>query len=290
MKIQMKEKIICYKKQLFRLLGIVFGIIGAVSVFLPIQLSVMEGMEILGIILLVVAIVAACMTVFAISRKSREVYSVGKTKIIFEYMDMKDVLAMEDKTQDNYTVVIPINTFLNLVGDRSIVKKNSIHKLWLDHLFEKSGVEFERSVLENAKVKKTSADFTATEPIGRIGDWFFLTASDIGYETNVRFLLLEVNNLKDKNGKKIVSELSKEQYIVGIQSLIEAIPDVLELEEKVYMPLIGAGNANVGKSPDIMDIMESMLRFNKGILRQEIHVVLNEKYKDETPLYLLKEI
>lgn len=286
----MKEKIICYKKQLFRLLGIVFGIIGAVSVFLPIQLSVMEGMEILGIILFVVAIGAACMTVFAISRKSREVYSVGKTKIIFEYMDMKDVLAMEDKMQDNYTVVIPINTFLNLVGDRNIVKKNSIHKLWLDHLFEKSGVEFERSVLENAKVKKTSADFTAAEPIGRIGDWFFLTASDIGYETNVRFLLLEVNNLKDKNGKKIVSELSKEQYIVGIQSLIEAIPDVLELEEKVYMPLIGAGNANVGKSPDIMDIMESMLRFNKGILRQEIHVVLNEKYKDETPLYLLKEI
>lgn len=286
----MKEKLLYYKKHLFSLLGIVFGIAGAISVFLPIQLSFIEGIKTLSIVFFCVAIMAACLTAFTISRKSIEVYHAGKTRIIFEYMDMKNVMSSGDEIRDNYTVVIPINTFLNLVGDRNITKSKSIHKLWLDYLFEKRGIEFDRSILEHAKVKKSSADFTATEPIGEIGDWFFLTPSELGYDTKVRFLLIEVNDLEDKNGKKIVSALSKEQYIVVIQSLIEAIPDVLDLEEKVYIPLIGAGNANVGKPMDIMDIMESMLRFNKGILRQEVHVILNEKYKNDTPLYLLKQI
>lgn len=59
--------------------------------------------------------------------------------------------------------------------------------------------------------------------------------------------------------------------------------------EKVYIPLIGSGAGKVGSPKDIMVFMKELLRFNKTSLHQEVHVVVNEKQKNDVPIYELRK-
>ena len=284
----MKDIIKQWLSDFIKLLGTVFGILGAISVFLPLadvtSSNIWTRIGILLGFVIVIALASSVWTYCVIHKKKKNVYSSVKTNIIFEYADINDILKAADADSESITVVVPVNTNLEIGFKRELILKNTIHRLCLDYIFERRGTDIDKVFLDRIPIKKDGFDST-----GKIGDWFLITAKDLEIASNIQFLFVEFFDTIEKNGKIINAELDKQQFIIGLQSLISAIPYVLDPESKVYVPLIGAGAGNVGKPKDIMHFMKAMLRFNKAKLRQEIHVVINEKYKSETPIYQLGE-
>lgn len=284
----MKDIIKQWLSDFIKLLGTVFGILGAISVFLPLadvtSSNIWTRIGILLGFVIVIALASSVWTYCVIHKKKKNVYSSVKTNIIFEYADINDILKAADADSESITVVVPVNTNLEIDFKRELILKNTIHRLCLDYIFERRGTDIDKVFLDRIPIKKDGFDST-----GKIGDWFLITAKDLEIASNIQFLFVEFFDTIEKNGKIINAELDKQQFIIGLQSLISAIPYVLDPESKVYVPLIGAGAGNVGKPKDIMHFMKAMLRFNKAKLRQEIHVVINEKYKSETPIYQLGE-
>ena len=221
---------------------------------------------------------------FDVAKNNTTLYEKEKTKIIFEYGDLKEIIANEENASKSFTVVVPVNTHLNYIGNRMQIKEDSIHRLCLEYLHEKMGNELDVNILNTVKVKKQRIK---ENNVGEIGDWFYVTPEDMGIEGKVRFLFLESSELEERNGKIVIKELTKEQYLTSIQSLLEAISYVSDQKEKVYLPLIGAGNGNVAKSKDIMQVMRAMLYFNRQKLRQEIHVIINQENRKDVPIYQL---
>ena len=274
-----------------KILGIFFGLLGAVAILFPLADISANNIFIRVVILFTILAVAFIASLIGyliyIKRKSNCVYSAGSTKIIFEYGDLNQII--QDKQQlDEKWIVVPVNTSLEYVFNREVVKDNTVHQACLDYLYSKMQKEVEISVLKKIKIKKGNIDFSKNKYGGKIGNWFLLLPEDLGIEDNgERFIFLEVFDSVEINGLKNNKELSREQYLSAMQSLMEAIPQLLIQEQKIYIPLIGAGAGNVGKPNDIMHFMKALLRFNKRELRQEIHVIILDKYRKEIPIYEL---
>ena len=270
----------------------IFGILGAVSIFLPLAdvtpSNVWIRVLIIVAIALLIAIIAVIRTCQMVKSNSKCLYSKGPTRVIFEYSDMRNVIETAISTGDETTIVVPINTDLKNDFNKDYIHehgKNTIHDICLQYIYEKSDLTENKPLFELTQIKKDGFDEN-----GKIGDWFLLQTKSIGIKDgNLQFMFIEFYDIEKIDGKPQNSALSKEQFTVTLQSLVSAISHVLPHESKIYIPLIGAGAGNVGKSKDIMHFVKAMLRFNKKDLRQEIHVVVNKKYRDETPIYQLSE-
>ena len=281
-------------KNTIKTLGAVFGVFGAISIFFPLTEVTRENIvprsACLLIVIVIVAIVSFIWTRSMIKRKSISVFADVNTKIVFEYADIKQILDNACGDKNKITVVVPVNTRLDKVFDRDYIRDGTIHRICLDYINTKIVQEkkhefsLNKSILENVKIKKDGFAIN-----GKLGDWFLLTSEELGINGNIQFMFAEIFNLEEKNGKIVNSELKKEQYLSLIQMLISTIPDAVDHENQVYIPLIGAGYGKIGTPENIMHIMNALLRFNKEALHQEIHVFINEKYKDSTPIYRLIE-
>lgn len=287
-----KQWISCFIK----ILGLVYGILGAASIFLPLADVTQENICIrffmLFGIIVVVAISALIWVIVIISKKSKMIYSKGTTKIIFEYSDINEIIRDSSIETNDITVIIPINTNLNSnanntlpsVFERERIYKNTIHRACLDYIYEQTGKELTPEILKDLKIKKDNFDYN-----GRKGDWFLLKTLNKDSNKKIDFLFAEFFDLEEKDGKPIISKLKKNLYIDILQTVILTICKT-ERESKIYVPLIGAGAGDVDNPKEIMHFMKSMLRFNKSDLRQEIHVVINEKYRKDAPIYQLTKI
>lgn len=273
-------------------LSIAFGVLGAISIFWPLSDVTLDNMLIRSLILvaIVIGIVAICwiVTYQQTKRKSHKVYKSGKTSIYFDYDDIGEILKKSSNSEKAFTVVVPVNTMLKHVFNRNIVKPNTIHRACLDYIYEKQQKELSIETLAGIEKKKGKFIFSNGEPKGKIGDWFILGPEDLSIDSKVSFLFLETYNIVEINGTLNNEPLSKESYLSVVQCLMNAIPEQLNIEDCIYIPLIGAGAGNIGKPIDIMHIMNAILRFNKGQLRQEIHVIISDKNREECPIYQLE--
>lgn len=274
--------------------GSIFGMLGALAVLFPLtdisENNIFERSVILVSILTIVILISIISYVIYTKRKSKCVYNVGSTKIFFDYGDFNQIIKDEQNLFEKCTIVVPVNTSLEYVFDRDVIKENTVHRICLDYFYDKMQKSIDPQVLKNIEIKKGNIDFTKSKYGGKIGNWFLLTSGDLGLEeTGKNFLFLEVFDIEETNGIKNNKTLSREKYLSAMQSLMDAIPQLLNHEDKIYIPLIGAGAGNVGKPRDIMHFMKSILRFNKKDLRQEIHVIVFYKQKKELPIYELTQ-
>lgn len=277
-----------FYENLLKVWGALFGILGAITVILPISevLTSWKGRVILFLIIIAaVLIIAVTITFLLIKHTTNTVYSKEKTRITFEYNNIEKI--MNDEKNGHSVVVVPINTELDFLGDIDTISQNSVHGACLKYLNQK-GITIDKTFIEKTKFKRNGIEAFGIK--GEIGDWFLLKPSHLGIDSNIHFLFLEVNDMEKKGTYFSPKSMSKEEYYLCLDSLMEAISDVTELDEKIYIPLIGAGNAKVGKTKDIMFFMESFLRFNKAKLLRDIHVVIPKNKKNEAPIYLLRKI
>lgn len=287
-KTKMKDRNKLFTKFILKVWGIVFGILGAITVIFPINeifLDWKNRVIVFGILIFIIIVSTIVATFYSMNIKTKIVYSKESTKISFEYDDFGKIL--KENHSETCTVVIPINTELQFLGAVGEIKENSVHGACLKYL-EDNNVHIDKSIINEAKYKNISSEGNRDK--GKIGDWFLVTPEMLGLSCKIQFLFLEINDLEKKETYFSIKSLSKEEYYTCLAYMTSAIADATGIEEKIYIPLLGAGNALVGKTKDIMFFMEGFLRFNKASILRDIHVVIPVKKKDEAPIYLLRNI
>lgn len=275
------------------LLSLGFGIIGSITVLFPldvvIELNIWIRALIFFLFLLLLFVVSLVWIKYEKNKKRKRIYSLEKAQVYFEYGDIRQTLANEAEVKEKFTIVVPVFTDVGSLFDHNLIKETSIHGICLNYLSNKLGQKLDIEVLKKAKGTGHEAFVNQEVSVGKIGQWFFLKPDELGVDAKIRFLFIETCNLIDKNGVKSIDLPSKDQYLLSIQSLFDAMK-TLEEGEKIYIPLIGAGNGNAGTNVEIMYILAAMLRFNKDKLKQEVHVVVDEKLRNEVPIHQLQNI
>lgn len=265
-----------------KIAGVLFGLLGAVAIFVPLpnvtSSNIWQRILILGLVIAGIIIASVIYTYYIIHKRSNNVYKHGNTKVYFEYADIKDIIKKGHQTKDITTIVVPINTKLDTVFDVNVVIEGTIHRLALDQLLN-GNEKPNRGFIDTIKKKKDGFD-----PNGRVGDWFIISGKDFGRDGNIQFAFVEVYDIIEENGQ-YKNVLTKEQFLIALQSVIYSI----ENESKAYIPLIGDGAGRVGDSRDLMHIMYAMLLYNRNLLNGEVHVVIHEKKREDTPIYELSE-
>ena len=110
----------------------------------------------------------------------------------------------------------------------------------------------------------------------KIGDFCY-----IKNVKNVNYLLVATCDLtKDK--KSICTET---QYFCGIQKMIDTLAHECDLQEKIFLPIIGGGYAFMEKSnQELLEILSEVLIFNIQKLQHEIVIIVYEKLKDQVSI------
>lgn len=236
--------------------------------------------------LLAVVIFAFAITIIILfvkkKRNKKVVFSSEKAYVQFEYGDLNKILE-NDSNIDKCTIAIPANTKLDIVFDRNIIKKDSVHGICLNYIFRKRNKEIEKSILHNIKRKNENFNFD-----GEIGDWFILTPEDLEIDSKFDFLFVEANNVKKENGQDINEDPKREETLTAIQTLIKAVTS-LDNKTEVYIPLVANGHARALSCLESLELIYSLLKYNKDSLFQNIHVVIYEKQKEYAPIYQLEK-
>ena len=283
------EYLALWTKSLVKTGGVTFGVLGAASVIFPLanlsRNNIEERIQLFVVIILLIMLMALVHTILVVKKKSKTLYSSVKTRIVFEYNDLRKIIR-EDR---RLTIVVPIHTRLDLLGDETKISERSVHRIFYEYLREKN-TNIDLNLLQSAEKKQMLNGYN--ENVGQIGDWILLTSTELGFETNIKFLLIEEDEVEEKEGGFLgLKTLNKDEYVQGLISLINAIILSVEDEECVYIPLVGAGKANVIKPRDAMFLMEGILRFFKRDLRHEVHIVISEKdKKNGAEIHQLREI
>lgn len=254
-------------------IGIVYAVTTAIITFIPID-DVLNLINCNTIGYKISFLLFPCLISLVIAltnvgnKKCITVFSKEKKRIQLEYGNIKDYI-IDNSQNEPYTVVIPINTHLSIVGDKRYIRENSIHGLWIEHM-NSCGYNAD-SIKGLVARQKTLSD----ESVCKIGDFAYI--KDI---KNVNYMLIascEIDNAK--------SQCSTKQYFIALQSLIEALAVECKIQEKIYIPVIGGGYAYMQKTnQQLLRVMSEVLIFNESILQHEIHVVVFEDLKDEIQL------
>ena len=233
------------------------------------------------IVLLFVSLFTAFITCLFCQENKRVLYEKEKCKITVEYGDFNNIISLQ-QVSEPYTVVIPINNSLEHLTDVSVIKLKSIHGIWLktalkyfEEKKEVSGKEPQQSLRDVLKNRSLESKQTA-----EIGNCFYIKGI---YGVNY---LLAVTCTLDKTQ----SQCSDLQYFDGLQHMIEYLSKECDLQEKVYIPIIGGGYAFMNKSnKELLPVMIEMLVYNSNKLQHDIHVVIYDKLKKDIPLYYLNK-
>lgn len=242
---------------------------------------------------LVILCLLALIIAIIISQLKKEVilFSKETASVKAKYGNMADFIA-DNTDGERYTVVIPINNDLNVVGDFkkiSMYGKGSMHYFWLSQMkkwLEGKNVRddaAQQTEIENLVKNNLRGSKPNKQGLCKIGDHSYIR--DIN---NVNYLLIVTAEIKTISGAP-KSTYTDKQYFETLQSLIEVIGASCPQSEKVYVPIIGGGYAHKNQSnKELLRIMAEVMIYNSSILKHEITIIIYEKLKHEVPLFTLK--
>lgn len=196
-----------------------------------------------------------------------------KTKIYIQYDNMKRYIC--DNNDTPYTVVVPVNTHINVIGDSTVIKPKSIHGYWLEHMKNKG---YDANTLKEEVMNKMSVQDPAC--ICEIGDFAYIKNIE-----NVNYMLVASCEIDEDNK----SHCTIDQYFDGLQALIRALSKECDLQEKIYIPVIGGGYAFMEKTnQELLRIIIELFFFNISKFQHEIHIIVYEDLKEQIHLLQYK--
>lgn len=269
-----------YKKNLKKVSSFIFTILATVSVFFPLgnvsKNNIIVRLFVFMAICLCIILIAVVLTWINNNKNSVVIYSKGKTTIEFLYRDLNTIL--DECFNKKSTIVVPINTYLPWVGEKKNLRESSIHYQVLSYL-NNHGISIDKVSVSKIKRKKLTM---IDNDNCTIGDWFIIQLNDYGIESDLKFLFIVNGTLRVDDGRVNNEQPTKKEFLITLQGLCDAIPAQTDMEEPVFMPLLGAGNTKFGNTTDVMHIISDILEFNQSDLLQHISVFIDPRFKNET--------
>lgn len=260
--------------------GIIFTLTTIIIAFIPLddileKLNMNEiGFKIMLILILcIIAFVFALICIIHSENKGVVLFSKEQTSIDVKFGNICEY--MNDSKTKNQTIVVPINTYIDTVGDKDLVRKGSIHRFWIEIM---EGCNYDKSSIGNLVIRNINTKVTNMKC--KIGDYSFIKNIN-----RVDYLLVatcEVNN----SGQSVCDE---QQYFHGLQAVVNAIVSKCDIGQEIYIPVIGGGYAFMEKTnQELLRMMAETLIFNCKKLQHKIHIIVYEKLKDDIKLGSLR--
>lgn len=180
---------------------------------------------------------------------------------------------MKDNTGGaHYTVVFPVNKDMDRILNPERIKPSSVHGQWLSYL----------QTLPPDEYRNVEKQLENCRP--RVGDCLLVRNT-----RNVDYILAVSSTVQDE--QPVCTETD---YLKTMQSLIKAMKTHCQTQERVYMPIIGAGNSSLsGKTMQALLRMQTeVLMFNTDLLKARAKILVYDdpdgKMRKDIRLYALR--
>lgn len=232
----------------------------------------------LGIIL--IAMICAAVTVLC--RNSKRIFGDINKGAELCYGDI--IRIGFPKKEQRRIVVIPVNRCFDLSCEGSLISRRSIHGQWIERYI---GNDDERVQLTN-KIQQILTDrgeqfdllHIADKCDGNLKRYRPGTVVELAGGKNVSFYLLALSEFD----KDLRAHCSEADFYATLQGLLEYY-DIHGMGEDMYCPVMGDHIVRPTRdTKDIISLMLSVLRFNRGKIHGKIHVVVYDKMKSEIPI------
>lgn len=181
-------------------------------------------------------------------------------------------------------VVIPVNRCFDLSCEGNLISRRSIHGQWLEKYIGNTNERVQLSY----KIQKTLAergeqfDLLRKEDKcdGNLKRYRPGTVVELAGKNNITFYLLALSEFD----KDLRAHCSETDFYATLQGLLEYY-DIHGMGEDLYCPVMGDHIVRPTRdTSDIISLMLSVLRFNRGKIHGNIHVVVYDKMKAEIPI------
>lgn len=162
-------------------------------------------------------------------------------------------------------IVIPVNEYFDThVGD-GIISPTSVHGKWIKQFYEDKIFDLDDIIRQKLSVCTPIGN--TRRGIAKAEKYELGTCIDIA-EGNSTYVLVALTHFNNANH----AYLERRDYPVVFDKLMSHLQD-MQIEEPIYMPLIGTGLSRLGRSPqrilnflvDTIDFKYSELKFPQGM-------------------------
>ena len=228
-----------------------------------------------------VAIVSATITVIA--RKQKRIFGDPNRGVILQYGDILKI-GFPKKSVPKRIVVIPVNRCFDLSFENGLVSRKTVHGQWIESFIRSDKDRDQVSADIQEFLLDKGAMFNELTPAqkkaGNLKRYSPGTVVELEGQDGITFYLLALSAF-DQNLK---AHCSEHEFFEALQGLVEYY-DAHGQGEDMYCPVMGDHIVRpTRETNDMISLILSFLRFNKGRIHGNIHLVVYEKMKGDVPI------
>lgn len=271
----------------------VFSLLGIVGTFVSLSEIAPEEWPAPYKILLSLGIVAVVWLFFFIAcsiwfEKKKWIEIIETNNDCHVYVQYGDVFSADEVGNPNErrTIVIPVNRCFDTIVDNDLVSEKSLHgiafkKLYTTGKYNENTLDIAIQVDLNNR-QKIAPDLIARSEKrkGNLKRYPIGTVSEIEASNNVVFFFMALSTFD----QGLTAHTTQEEYVLAMQRLIEYCNSRSQ-GYSVVMPLIGGGLSKTKNSErSILEYVVKLLKMNKNLITNDIHIVVRNSGKDVIPI------
>ena len=230
----------------------------------------------LGIAL--IAVIIAIAIVFC--RKQKRIFGDINKGVIICYGDLIDI-GFPTTNESKKIVVIPVNRCFDFSCENNLISRKSIHGQWVEHYIrsEQEVLQINQKVHQSLSMCGAKFDVLTREnkKVGNLERYQPGTIVELPGQNGIIFYLLALSELNED----LKAHCSETDFYEVIQGLLKYY-DAHGQGEDLYCPVMGDHIVRpTRETGDIINLMLSHFRFNRGQIHGNIHLVVYEKMKTD---------
>lgn len=258
-------------------MSLVFSMIGAISIFIPIN-EYINGIKNAVIILLAIVFFTFLSAVIAVFVKNKnDILCKNGKKVTVEFGDI-----LSEKYESNKKIIaISANRCFDTEVNNGLISSDKLHGKVIKKIEEKENISQEALNKKIQKIldKQNLCFEQLNKEEKRLGN---LKRYPVG--TVVEYNLQECNYYLlglCKLDENLHEQYTEQDQISVIQKLIEH-HNVYGNGKELILPIIGGGNTGPNKSEQtILELMVQLIKFNENFINSNIHIVVRKSAKNE---------
>ena len=273
------------------IIGFIYGIIGYVSLFVPLnevlpdEYNIWNKILISTIILIILWFLCfLIVSFFTIRKKRNEIVSINNGfKIYIQYGDLFSENEVINSLKRR-NIVIPVNRCFDTIVDDNIISTQTLHGKLFKKLYDQNVYTEEslNNLIQQQLINKKFEQIDENEKsAGNRKRYEIGTIVKVNATEREQYWLWGLSSFK--NG--LTAQTTMEEYCCAVQKLIEACDNKSD-GFPVVIPLVGAGLSRTNRSQeDIIQYLISAFKLNKDKLNSDIHIIVKEELKNKISIF-----
>lgn len=184
-------------------------------------------------------------------------------------------------------IIIPVNCCFDTIVDDKLISKKTLHGAAINHLCSDCNYSLEslNTLIQDQLATKPYITLSLDQkPSGNCKRYQVGTIVDIPEKGEDHYFLWALSSFDND----LKAHTTLDDYTLAVQKLVEACNTMAE-GYPVLVPLAGTGLSRTNKNQnDLLAYLVSVFRLNKDIINCDIHIIVNEKIRNDIPIMGIK--